>query len=134
MARLATVTLLVREYDEALLYYTTILGFHVVRDTDMGSGRRFVVVAPNTAECSGAALLLARASNEQQIAAIGNQTGGRVAFFLEVENFSAVYARYVAAGVVFIDEPRHEPYGTVAVFKDLYANLWDLIEPKKSTA
>jgi catechol 2,3-dioxygenase-like lactoylglutathione lyase family enzyme len=128
--RLATVTLLVRDYDEAIAWYTRALGFSVAEDTVLGDGKRWVVLKP--AEGAGAQLLLARAVGERQVARIGDQTGGRVAFFLETTDFASRHAAMLAAGVVFTEEPRHEPYGTVAVFRDLYGNLWDLIEPRRS--
>ena len=125
--RLALTTLLVRDYDEALAFYVDALGFALSEDTDLGDGKRWVVVrAPG-----GAALLLARAADERQAARIGDQTGGRVAFFLETDDFASDHARMIAAGVRFTEAPRTEPYGTVAVFADLHGNLWDLIEPHR---
>jgi catechol 2,3-dioxygenase-like lactoylglutathione lyase family enzyme len=128
--RLATVTLLVRDYDEAIAWYTRALGFTIAEDTTLGGGKRWVVLKP--AEGTGARLLLARAVGDRQVARIGDQTGGRVAFFLETDDFASRHAAMLAAGVVFTEEPRREPYGTVAVFRDLYGNLWDLIEPRRS--
>ena len=123
---IATVALLVADYDEAIAFYVGKLGFTLVEDTDMGGGKRWVVVAgPN-----GGRLLLAQATDEAQRAAIGNQTGGRVGFFMETDDFAADHATFVARGVVFREAPRHEAYGTVAVFEDPFGNLWDLIEPK----
>lgn len=127
---LATITLLVPDYDEAIDFYTGSLGFDLVEDTDLGAdengGKRWVVVGPQ----NGARLLLARAANDTQRAAIGQQAGGRVAFFLETDNFADAHARFTAAGVTFLEDPRTEPYGTVAVFSDPFGNRWDLIEPK----
>ncbi|WDR02140.1 VOC family protein [Devosia algicola] len=125
---IATVALIVADYDEAIAFYCEILGFTLRSDDDQGDGKRWVVVAPNG---PGAQLLLARADNSAQKAAIGNQAGGRVAFFLETDDFAAEHACMCAKGVRFIEQPRNEPYGTVAVFEDLYANKWDLIEPKR---
>ena len=121
-------TLVVPDYEAAIAFYAGTLGFDVVEDTDLGGGKRWVVVGPR----SGARLLLAKASGNAQAKSIGKQTGGRVAFFLHTDNFVETYARFCAAGVAFAEEPRHEPYGTVAVFADPFGNLWDLIEPKKA--
>ncbi len=123
---LATVTLVVPSYDAGISFYVDQLGFHLVEDTDLGGGKRWVVVGPE----DGANLLLAEAANDSQLAAIGNQTGGRVGFFLETDDFVDTHARFVAAGVTFHEEPRHEPYGTVAVFSDPFGNRWDLLERK----
>ncbi len=125
--RLAALALLVPEYDAAIAYYTGILGFTLLEDTDMGGGKRFVVVAPPGG--GGANLVLARAASPEQIARIGDQTGGRVFLFLHTDDFARDHARYTAAGVEFRETPRHEPYGTVAVFRDTFGNLWDLIQP-----
>jgi catechol 2,3-dioxygenase-like lactoylglutathione lyase family enzyme len=127
--RLATVSLLVADYDEAIDWYTRIAGFRLVEDTPQGGGRRWVVVAPGAGH--GAALLLARAATPEQRARIGDQTGGRVFLFLETDDFERDHAAMQQRGVVFRETPRREPYGTVAVFADLYGNLWDLIEPKR---
>ncbi|MBA2280299.1 MAG: VOC family protein [Acidimicrobiia bacterium] len=127
-ARLATATLVVRDYDEALAFFVGALGFRVVADDDLGGGKRWVVVAPGDGEQAG--LLLARADGPGQAARVGDQTGGRVAFFLHTDDFASDHARMVAAGVTFVEEPRHEPYGSVAVFQDLYGNRWDLVEPR----
>lgn len=120
-------TLVVPDYDAGIAFYAGALGFDLIEDTDMGSGKRWVVVGPR----SGARLLLAKAASSEQAKAIGNQTGGRVAFFLETADFAESYDRFTAAGVIFDGEPRHETYGTVAVFSDPFGNRWDLIEPKK---
>jgi catechol 2,3-dioxygenase-like lactoylglutathione lyase family enzyme len=120
------VTLVVDDYDRALDFYCGIMGFELVSDTPLEANRRWVVVRPPGKE--GAALLLARADGDAQTAAIGNQTAGRVSFFLKTDDFAGDHARLSAKGVCFIEEPRHEPYGTVAVFEDRYGNLWDLIQ------
>lgn len=126
---LATVTLVVRDYDEALAWYTQKLGFALEQDVDLGGGKRWVVVAP--AGGAGARLLLAQAADETQRAAVGNQTGGRVFLFIETPDFERDHAAMLARGVKFHEAPRREPYGTVAVFEDLYGNLFDLIQPKR---
>lgn len=123
------VSLVVDTYNRAKGFYCDGLGFECVEDTAMPDGKRWLVVRPRGGE--GAALLLTEASDETQRAAIGNQTGGRVGFFLETDDFARDHRRFTEAGVVFREEPRHEPYGTVAVFADLYGNLWDLIERAK---
>lgn len=123
---LAIVAVLVPDYDAGIAFYRDALGFTLVEDTDLGGGKRWTVVAPH----SGAAVLLAKASNEAQRAAIGNQTGGRVGFFLQTDDFAGTHARFLKAGVDFLEDPRHEAYGSVAVFADPFGNRWDLIEPK----
>lgn len=123
---LARVTVLVRDYDEALDYYVHTLGFEPIEDTDLGHGKRWVVVAPSGG--TGAALLLARATTPEQAARVGDQTGGRVFLFLHTSDFARDYQALRGRGVRFIEEPRHEPYGTVAVFTDLYGNRWDLVQ------
>ena len=127
--KVATVTLVVDDYDRAIRFYRDVLGLELVADTPLGNGKRWVAVAG----ASGTRLLLAQADGESQTAAIGNQTGGRVGFFLETDDFERDHARLVAAGVRFLEAPRHEAYGSVAVFEDLYGNKWDLIEPKAAT-
>jgi len=123
------VSLVVADYDEAIAWYTEKLGFHLVEDTLLGGGKRWVVVAP---EKDGAMrLLLAKASGPAQEAAIGNQTGGRVFLFLRTDDFQRDYMEMERRGVNFRETPRREEYGTVAVFADLYGNLWDLIEPRR---
>jgi catechol 2,3-dioxygenase-like lactoylglutathione lyase family enzyme len=121
--------LVVREYDEALEFYVGTLGFRVVEDVDVPEqAKRWVVVAPpGSAESR---LLLARAVGDEQSSRIGNQTGGRVFLFLYTDDFWRDYRSFKARGVVFVREPKEERYGTVAVFRDLYGNLWDLFEPK----
>ena len=125
--RLGLVTPVVRDYDEAARYYVDALGFELREDTPLGDGKRWVVVGPRGA---GTGLLLARAATEHQRSRIGDQTGARVAFFLETDDFAAEHERMRAAGVRFVEAPRDEPYGTVAVFEDLYGNRWDLIGPR----
>ncbi|WP_405581579.1 VOC family protein [Streptomyces sp. NBC_01190] len=127
MPHLGLVAVVVRDYDEAIAYYRTALGFELREDTPRGDGTRWVVVAPPGARET--ALLLARASTPAQADRIGDQTGGRVGLFLNTDDFDRDYKRMVAAGVVFDEEPRYEPYGAVVVFRDLYGNRWDLIEP-----
>lgn len=123
------VALVVRDYDEAIEFYTKKLGFSLVEDTyQPAQDKRWVVVAPPGAR--GTNLLLARASSPEQERFIGNQTGGRVFLFLSTDDFRRDHARYVANGITFVREPREEPYGTVAVFEDLYGNLWDLMQLK----
>ena len=125
--QLGAVTLLVREYDDAIAHYCGDLGFDLLEDTDLGGGKRWVRVAPPGSV--GASLLLARAATPEQVAAVGHQTGGRVAFFLQTDDFWRDHARYQQAGVRFLEDPRVEPYGTVAVFEDRHGLTWDLIEP-----
>jgi len=122
-----TVTVVVRDYDEAIAFYVDAAGFALLEDSDQGEGRRWVRVAPPG---GGAALLLARAANPAELQRVGDQTGGRVSLFLETDDFTGDHARMSAAGVRFLEEPRREPYGTVAVWEDLYGNRWDLIEPQ----
>ncbi|MFO1350758.1 MAG: VOC family protein [Gammaproteobacteria bacterium] len=124
---LAAISLLVRDYDEAIAFFTAALRFRLVEDTPLGGGKRWVVVAP--AGNAGAALLLARASTPEQEAHIGNQTGGRVFLFLHTADFWGDYHHLQAQGVRFTETPRREPYGLVVVFLDLYGNKWDLIQP-----
>ncbi len=123
------ISLVVREYDEALDFYTNKLHFKLMEDTDMGAGRRWVLVSPPGS--AGACLLLAKASTPGQESRIGDQTGGRVFLFLHTDDFWRDYNDMRSNGVHFLEEPRHEPYGTVAVFEDLYGNKWDLLELKK---
>ena len=120
------VALVVPDYDDGIAFYCDALGFELQEDTDMGDGKRWVRVRPPGS--TGPSLLLARAVDDRQRAAIGNQTGGRVGFFLETDHFEAAYARMRAAGVRFEEEPRHEPYGSVAVFCDPFGNRWDLLQ------
>lgn len=125
---IATIALVVRDYDEALAFFCDSLGFAKLSDDDLGGGKRWVTVAPSGGK--GAALLLARASDDAETQRIGDQTGGRVGFFLETDDFARDHAAFVAAGVRFIEAPRAEPYGIVAVFLDIYGNQWDLIAPR----
>jgi catechol 2,3-dioxygenase-like lactoylglutathione lyase family enzyme len=124
--RLAHVAIVVRDYDEAIDFYTRALGFHLVEDTRLGADKRWVIVAPSAGD--GASLLLAKASNEAQADRVGNQTGGRVFLFLHTDDFKRDHRAMMAQGVRFVEAPREESYGTVAVFEDLYGNRWDLIE------
>lgn len=125
-ASIATVALVVRDYDEALAWYTRCLGFACVEDSPRGPGKRWVVVAPPGG--NGVQLLLAQASGAEQASRIGNQTGGRVGFFLQTDDFWRDYEAMRAQGVRFAEEPRREAYGTVVVFEDLYGNRWDLLQ------
>jgi catechol 2,3-dioxygenase-like lactoylglutathione lyase family enzyme len=127
MKKISAITYLVRDYEEAIAWFVRALGFVVIEDTDLGQGKRWVLVGP---QAQGVRLLFAKAVGRRQMDAIGNAAGGRVGFFLNTENFVQDHARMIAAGVEFKEPPRHEPYGTVAVFADLYGNLWDLIEPR----
>jgi lactoylglutathione lyase len=126
--KIGAIALLVRDYDEAIAFYTQKLGFQLLEDTDLGAGKRWVRVAPPAAE--EACLLLARADSPEQVAALGNQTGGRVFLFLHTDDFWRDYKVMKASGIRFFEEPRSEPYGTVVVFEDLYGNKWDFIELK----
>ena len=123
--RLVALSLVVPDYDAGIAYYTGPMGFDLVEDIDMGGGKRWVVVAP---EGGGTQFVLAKAKGPQQEAAIGNQGGGRVWLFLETDDFMADYERMTAAGVDFEEDPRHEPYGVVAVFRDGFGNRWDLLQ------
>lgn len=120
------VAVVVRDYDEAIAFYTQTLGFHLREDTDLGGGKRWVLVTPPGS--TGTALLLARAATPEQESRIGNQTGGRVFLFLHTDDFWRDYHTLRSRGVRFECEPREEAYGTVAVFVDLYGNRWDLLE------
>lgn len=123
---IATVTLVVATYDEAIAWYTDKLGFRLLQDIDLGSDKRWVIVGAE----DGVRLLLAQAGNDEERSRIGNQTGGRVFLFLETDDFLRDHAAMLERGVTFREEPRFEPYGAVAVFADLHGNLWDLIEPR----
>ncbi|UII79793.1 VOC family protein [Flagellimonas sp. CMM7] len=122
---LANITLVVKDYDEAIDFYTQKLGFKLVEDIDLGDGKRWVLVAPNEGQCN---VLLGKAVGDKQKAAIGNQTGGRVFLFLHTNDFCEDYNAMKQKGVIFKEEPRKESYGTVVVFEDLYGNLWDLLQ------
>ncbi len=126
--RIATLALLVRDYDEAIDWFRRCLGFELMEDIDMGGGKRWVVVRP--AGEDGAALLLAKGIGDQA-EAIGKQGGGRVFLFLETDDFNGAYQRMTREGVTFRETPRVEAYGKVVVFEDLYGNPWDLIEPRR---
>jgi uncharacterized glyoxalase superfamily protein PhnB len=125
MNTLGMIALVVDEYDTAISHYVTDLGFTLIEDTIMSPEKRWVVLAPSN---DGARILLAKAATDQQRAAIGNSTGGRVGFFLYTTNFDETYKNYKARGIEFIEQPRQEAYGQVVVFKDKYGNKWDLIE------
>ncbi len=126
--RIATVALVVADYDAAIAWYTQKLRLRLFEDIDFGDGKRWVTVGPAD---GGARLLLAEAKSDEERSRIGNQTGGRVFLFLETDDFARDHAAMLAHGVEFREEPRHEAYGTVAVFADLHGNLWDLIEPRR---
>lgn len=128
MTCLAMTALVVPDYDEAIAFFTGAIGFTLEEDSDMGGGKRWVVVSGD----GGGRLLLARAANDEQRAAIGNQTGGRVGWFLNTGDFAAAQARLLEHGVKLSDGPRRETYGTVGVFSDPWGNRWDLIEPSKA--
>ena len=123
---IANVTLLVPDYDSGIAFYVDQLGFELLEDTKLSDTKRWVCVAPSGAQT---ALLLAKADGDAQQAVIGNQTGGRVSFFLHTDDFARDYAAMQTKGVTFREAPRHESYGSVAVFEDPFGNLWDLIEP-----
>jgi predicted enzyme related to lactoylglutathione lyase len=123
---IATFTLLVDDYDRGIAYFRDVLGLALAEDTSLDGGKRWVVMTG----AGGARMLLAKADGDAQRAAIGNQTGGRVGFFMQTDDFAADHARLVAAGVQFLEQPRHESYGSVAVFVDAFGNKWDLIGPK----
>jgi catechol 2,3-dioxygenase-like lactoylglutathione lyase family enzyme len=127
MAYIGLVTLVVADYDEAIDFYVRAAGFDLVEDTRLDEGQRWVIVAPPGGRQTG--LLLARAATAGQRDRVGDQTGGRVSLFLMTTEFGRDYERMRAAGVRFAEPPRQEPYGTVAVFEDLYGNRWDLIQP-----
>ena len=125
---IALITYLVRDYDEAIRWFVKSLGFKLFENADMGGGKRWVVIGPDTN--SGAQFLLAQATTPEQKTQIGKAAAGRVAFFLHTDDFARDYLAMQSKGVVFTENPRHEPYGTVAVFEDLYGNHWDLLQPK----
>ena len=128
MNTLGMIAIVIDEYDLAIAHYVNDLGFTLIEDKPMSPEKRWVVVAPSS---EGARILLAKAANEQQKAAIGNSTGGRVGFFMYTTNFVETYERYKSKGIEFLEQPRHETYGQVVVFKDKYGNKWDLIKQKK---
>ena len=125
MNTLGMIAIVVDEYDSAISHYVNDLGFTLIEDSALSPEKRWVVVAPSN---NGARILLAKASNEDQRAVIGNSTGGRVGFFIYTTELTATFERYKSKGVEFIEEPRQEAYGQVVVFKDTYGNKWDLIE------
>ena len=127
--RIAHIALVVKDYDEAIQFYTEKLDFELLEDTRIDNLKRWVVVSPPGAkECC---LLLAKAANEKQLASIGNQAGGRVFLFLFTDDFWRDYNKMIERGIKFVRSPKEEPYGTVAVFEDLYGNLWDLLQPNE---
>jgi len=126
---LVQIALVVKDYDEAIDFYTNKLNFSLIEDTQLSVEKRWVVIAPPGS--IGAKLLLAKASNEEQLSSVGNQTGGRVFLFLHTDDFWRDYPRMKENGISFIREPVEESWGKVAVFEDLYGNLWDFIEPAK---
>ena len=126
--KLVALALLVRDYDEAIAWFTQRLGFRLLADEDRGNGKRWVRIAPPGDDETG--LLLARAATPEQLNAVGNQSGGRVFLFLHTDDFDRDYERMKSQGVEMTEEPRDEEYGRVVVFKDLYGNKWDLIEPR----
>jgi len=127
-SHIALTTYLVRDYDEAICWFQAALGFKLFEDSEMGGGKRWVVMGPDSE--SGARFLLAKAANVEQAAAVGKAAGGRVAYFLHTDDFARDHAKMLAAAVTFIESPRRESYGTVAVFEDLYGNRWDLLQPE----
>ena len=126
--KIGAICLVVRDYDEAIAWYTRCLRFDLIEDADRGGGKRWVLVTP--ARGAGATLLRAQAATPEQRARIGDQTGGRVFLFLHTDDFESDHRHMLAQGVKFLEPPRHEAYGTVAVFEDLYANRWDLLQLK----
>ncbi|MES2897109.1 MAG: VOC family protein [Pseudomonadota bacterium] len=124
--QISLIALVVADYDEAIAFYVEKLGFTLTSDLPQGDGKRWVVVTPPGSACG---LLLAKAVTDAQSARIGDQTGGRVGLFLSTDDFARDHAAMSAAGVVFLEAPRREPYATVAVFQDLYGNRWDLLQP-----
>lgn len=127
--RIANVALVVDDYDDAIQFYTQKLNFMLIEDTKLSETKRWVLVAPQGE--AGTRLLLAKADGDEQKSRIGNQTGGRVFLFLFTDDFWRDYRNMQANAITFVRPPAEEPYGTVAVFEDLYGNLWDMIEPKK---
>lgn len=122
---LGMIAIVIPDYDDAISHYVNDLGFTLIEDTELSPEKRWVVIAPST---NGAQILLAKASNEEQVSAIGNSTGGRVGYFLYTDNFKETYDTYLAREVEFTETPRDEVFGQVVVFKDKYGNKWDLIE------
>ncbi len=126
---LGMIAIVIDDYDRAISHYVNDLGFSLIEDTELSPEKRWVMVAPSP---TGAKILLAKASSDEQRAAIGNSTGGRVGFFLYTDNFAKTYEQYLAHGIEFTEKPRNESFGQVIVFKDKYGNKWDLIENKAS--
>jgi len=126
---LGMIAIVIDDYDRAISHYVNDLGFSLIEDTGLSPEKRWVVIAPSP---TGAKILLAKASNDDQRAAIGNSTGGRVGFFLYTDNFAETYERYLTQGIEFTEKPRNESFGQVVVFKDRYGNKWDLIENQAS--
>lgn len=129
MQHLHAVAIVVPDYDQAIEYYTQILGFDLIEDVPISTTKRWVLVRPKGGQTN---ILLARAADDQQSDAIGNQSGGRVFLFLHTDNFDGDYAAFHQRGVQFEESPRQEPYGQVAVFRDLYGNRWDLLQLDKT--
>ena len=127
---IAHITLIVRDYDEAIRFYTEKLNFDLIEDTFISENKRWVLVRPGGD--SACCLLLAKSANDRQSNAVGNQTGGRVFLFLYTDNFWRDYRQMLERGINFVRLPSEETYGTVAVFEDLYGNLWDLLQPKQN--
>lgn len=127
-SHIAAISLLVPDYDTAIAHYCGGLGFELIEDTDMGGGKRWVLVAPPGSRETR--LLLARAAKPEHVSQIGHQAGGRVFLILHTDDFAGDHARFSAAGVTFMEAPRDEAYGIVAVFRDAFGNLWDLLQPK----
>jgi len=128
--RIAHVALVVKDYDDAIKFYMEKLDFQLIEDTSLSDDKRWVLIAPRGAsECC---LLLAKAANDRQLASVGNQTGGRVGLFLFTDDFWRDYNRMLDRDVKFVRPPKEEPYGMVAVFEDLYGNLWDLLQPDEN--
>jgi catechol 2,3-dioxygenase-like lactoylglutathione lyase family enzyme len=125
---IAQISLIVKDYDEAIAFYTQKLGFELVQDTPLTEVKRWVLIAPKNSK--GCRLLLAKASNAEQFDYVGNQAGGRVFLFLYTDDFWRDYNQMLSVGIEFSEKPREENYGRVAVFKDLYGNLWDLIQAR----
>jgi catechol 2,3-dioxygenase-like lactoylglutathione lyase family enzyme len=125
--RLAGVAFLAPEYDSAIAWFCRALGFELIEDSDLGAGKRWVVVAPD--RYTGARFVIAKADDARSLAAVGEAAGGRVAYFLETDDFTRDHQAFIKRGVKFLEAPRREPYGTVAVFADPFGNKWDLIEP-----
>ncbi|MHB9039575.1 MAG: VOC family protein [Melioribacteraceae bacterium] len=124
--QIGSVTFLVKDYDEAIEYFVNKLQFDLIEDSQLNETKRWVVVSPKGS--SGTSLLLAKAATEEQERSVGNQTGGRVAFFLHTDNFNRDYERMMNIGVNFLENPREEKFGRVVIFQDLYGNKWDFIQ------